>query len=54
MQCKYEYNNLPNKNNLNFNSFVRNKFLNEALNTGLNKEESPENDVIYKEKKLKI
>jgi tetratricopeptide (TPR) repeat protein len=49
-QCRYEYNDLPNKNNLNFRSFVRNKFLNEALNSSLNKE----NEANSQLKKLKI
>jgi hypothetical protein len=53
-ECRVEYNNLPNKNSIDFNSFVRSKFLNDSLTAGLNEENGYVEDSISKAKRLKI
>lgn len=53
-ECRIEYKNLPNKNSIDFHSFVRNRFLNDSLTAGLNEGNEHEEDSITKVKRLKI
>jgi len=52
--CKNEYEKLPNYENLNFNKFVRGRYLNNILEAGLNKENLDINETVSIPKKLKI